>query len=108
MYTGNIHMQSYSFPSWFIWKTQKPTKQKPQQSINKLDTYGPLMALHVTIIILQIYMVIMVELNAEQKIQKQNNNNRAKTKQPSNQTSRTAFNWIFGLSSPPDTPILYF
>lgn len=42
------------------------------------------MALHVTIIIWQIYMIITVELNAEQKIQKQNNNKRAKSNQPSN------------------------
>lgn len=66
------------------------------------------MALHVTIIIWQIYMIIMVELNAEQKIQKQNNNKRAKSNQPSNNKKTgqrlTGFLvWVL-----PDTPILYF
>lgn len=41
--------------------------KKTLQDINKLDTYGPLMALHVTIIIWEIYMVIMVELNLEKR-----------------------------------------
>lgn len=50
-----------------LFGKQNKTKQTTLQAINELDTYGPLMALHVTIIIWQIYMVITIELNVQKR-----------------------------------------